>query len=330
MNVLITGATGFIGSHLVKALVDEGHHCRCLVRKTSNINYLINLNSVELFYGDITNRDSLKAIGEGIDIVYHLAAAGHVSAISNKAYQQFRKINVEGTRNVIEACLNYSIKKFVHFSSTAAMGLIKRSIVDENTPCQPKTPYQKSKRDSELIALDYWKRFNFPVVVLRPCMVYGPSGKGEFLKICKLIKKGWFPKIGRGKNLTPIVYVEDVVQAAISVGKISKCGEVYLIASENSYELDYIRNLILKKLEVNKPYPYIPISFAKLGALGIEVFARIFNFVPIVTYKNIDSTVTDRVFSILKAREQLEYRPKFGLEQGIGKTIKWLKENGLI
>ncbi len=329
MNILVTGATGFIGSHLVKALLQEGHYCRCLVRATSQVDELESLG-VELFYGDLTKPDSLQNITKEIDIVYHLAAMGHVSAISDEAYQRFRKINVQGTENLAKECIKNSIHKFIHFSSTAAMGLIKKPIVDERTPCKPSTPYQKSKFDSEQVILSCWKRLNLPGMILRPCMVYGPGGKGEFYKICSLIKKGIFPKVGRGKNLTPIVHVKDVVQASILAGERGVPGEVYLIASDKSFELDYIRNLIVNFLEIKKPYLYIPTPMAKIGARGIELLAKTFNFTPIVTYRNIDSTVTDRVFSINKVRDQLSYLATVDIDKGIGETIQWYRENGYL
>lgn len=329
MNILVTGATGFIGSHLVKALLQEGHYCRCLVRATSKVDELESLG-VELFYGDLTKPGSLQDIAKGIDIVYHLAAMGHVSAISEAAYQRFFDVNVNGTKNLAEECCNDKVDKFIHFSSTAAMGLIKKPLVDETVPCQPSTPYQRSKYESEKIVERYWKERGLPVVILRPCMVYGPGGEGEFLKICRLIKKGVFPKVGRGKNLTPMVHVEDVVQAAILARERGIPGETYLIASNGSFKLNLIRNLIVEKLEIKRINTYIPTCMAKIGARGIELLAKTFNFTPIVTYKNIDSTVTDRVFSINKVRDQLGYFATVDIDRGIGETIQWYRDNGYL
>ena len=105
------------------------------------------------------------------------------------------------------------------------MGLIKKPLVDETVACQPSTPYQMSKYESEKVVTEYSEQRQLPGVILRPCMIYGAGEAGEFLKICRLIKKGIFPKIGKGKNLTPIVHVSDVVQAAILSGEKGKPGE---------------------------------------------------------------------------------------------------------
>ena len=123
-----------------------------------------------------------------IDTVYHLAAAGHVAAVSKQAERSFFDLNVQGTKNLIKACGRNDVRRFFHFSSTAAMGLIKRPIIDETVECNPQTPYQKSKYQSELIAFETGKEQGIEVIVFRPCMVYGPGGKGEFLMFCRLIK----------------------------------------------------------------------------------------------------------------------------------------------
>lgn len=326
MNVLVTGGTGFVGRHLVRALIEKGALVRMLVRKTSNIEGFKELG-IELVHGDTTERDSLYGITRDINVVYHLAAMGHVSAISKAAYQRFFDVNVNGTNNLAEECCNSRVDKFIHFSSTAAMGLIKKPLVDETMPCQPSTPYQKSKYESEKTILTYWKEKGLPAVILRPCMIYGAGGTGEFTKICRLIKKGLFPKVGQGKNLTPMVYVDDVVQAAILAGERGLPGETYLIASDNSFELDRIRDLILKEFGIKRIYPYVPTTLSKLGAWGIESLAKTFGFTPIVTYQNIDSTITNRVFSVAKAERELDYAPRVSLEHGIKETISWYRQN---
>lgn len=324
MKTLVTGGTGFVGRHLVRALIEKDTHIRLLVRKTSNIEEFKNIG-VELVHGDITERDSLHGIAKGINIVYHLAASGHVSAISQVAYQRFFDVNVKGTNNLAEECGNSEVDRFIHFSSTAALGLIKKPLVDETMLCQPSTPYQRSKYEGEKAVEKYWRERGLPTVILRPCMIYGEGGKGEFLKICRLIQKKIFPKIGKGKNLMPIVHVKDVVQAALLAEHKGKPGETYLIASNKSYELNEIRKLITKYLGINGPYFYIPYKLAKFGAYWLEIMAKLIKFTPIVTSKNIESTVTDRVFSISKAVEELGYIPKVELECGIKETLAWFK-----
>ena len=132
LKILITGGTGFVGSYLVKELVSRGNFCRLLTRRKSHAEGLFKKNKVELWQGDITCPDTLKGIAKDMDYVYHLAAVGHVSAISEEAYKNFIRVNLHGTKNLITECAGSNIKKFVHFSSTAAMGLIKNRLTSES------------------------------------------------------------------------------------------------------------------------------------------------------------------------------------------------------
>ena len=325
MKALITGATGFVGRYLVRQLLDSGVSCRLLVRPTSETICFEDMDNIEFCEGDITKPDSLNAIAEDIDYVYHLAAEGHVSAISDEAFKKFIEVNVDGTRNLITACANCNVKKFVHFSSTAAMGLIKKELVDESDVPNPVTPYQKSKLQSEETSIETGRKVNVPVVVVRPCMIYGTGGKGEFFKMCSLMKKGFFPKVGFGKNLTPLVHVKDVVQGAVKAAEKGVAGEIYLLTSENSIDLNQMRDLVTKAWGVKVIYPYVPVSVMLFAAGCFEMLAKITGKAPMATRRNIASTVFDREFSISKAKQQLGYLPKISFEDGICETVNWFK-----
>lgn len=330
MNILISGATGFIGRHLLKKLLYEGHTCRCLVRHTDNSDPIFYGDNVELFLGNVTDIKSLNNVGKDIDVAYHLASAGLVASISGKDYETAFDINVKGTKNFAEACALNGVKRFIHFSSTAAIGLIRRSTIDESTPCHPKSPYQRSKHESEIVALEIGRKFGIEIIVLRPCMVYGPGGKREFLKFCRLINMGIFPRIGLGKNLTPIVHVRDVVQAAVKALHKGRDGEIYLIASLRSYPMGELFQHICEGLGVKRIYFYIPLWFAVSIAFFLEQVSGIAGKEPIVSRTNIISTATGRVFVISKAKTELCYNPKIDIGQGIWETTDWFKDSNLL
>jgi len=324
MNILITGGTGFVGGYLVRALGGQGDRCRCLVRPTSDRSKLEGLPGVEFVEGDITRPDTLDGIAEGCQVVYHLSAEGHVSAISEEAFQRFVKVNVDGTRNLLDECAKRGVERFVHFSSTAAMGLVHEPIVDEACEPQPATPYQKSKVESERAALAYHADGRAPVLVLRPCMIYGVGGYGEFAKWVRLMRKGMFPRVGLGKNLTPLVHVLDVVQAALLAGEKGHPGETYLVTGPRAYPLAELRKHILAACGVRRPYWYVPKWFMYASAWLLERVATVTGKAPVVTTRNIANTVYDRVFSIEKARAQLGYEPNITIENAIPETVKWL------
>ena len=327
MKILITGATGFIGSHLVKALVSEGYHCRCLVRKTSNISELKKLNNIEFVYGDITEKDSLKGIAKGVDIVCHLAALMGHDPPSSKAFEKFRNINAEGTKNILSECVKTkTIKKVIHFSSTAAMGLVPQNPITESMGCRPYTPYQVSKFESEKIAKYFFEKYNLPIVIVRPSMIYGPGFKGDFLTIARVVKTGIFPKIGRGKNLSPALYIDDAVEAVRLLINKGRAGEIYLISSERSYELQEIVGIMETYLGMRLLLIPVPIWLAKMGGYSLEKMSKLIGIRPIVTYRNICSVVTDRVFDISKAKNELGFKQRVPLEAGLEKTLDWFVE----
>lgn len=330
MNILITGASGFIGRYLLKALLVEGHHCRCLVRASRKLDVVFEHENIELFQGDITKPETLENIGTGIEAVYHLAAAGHVAAVSAEAEKSFFELNVDGTVNLIKACAKGDVKRFFHFSSTAAIGLPRVTVIDETVECRPQTPYQKSKYQSEIAAFETGKENGIDVAVLRPCMVYGPGGEGEFLKFCRLIKKGVFPRIGLGKNLTPIVHVEDVVQAAVKALDNAVPGEVYFIASETSPKLSEIHRLICQAMHIKRFYFYVPLLLAYIAGYFFEKVSLINGKPPLVSRRNIISTSVDRTFDILKAKSRFGYNPSMDIENQIPTTVKWFQKTGRI
>lgn len=327
MEVLVTGASGFIGGYLIKELLKEGHKVDCLVRSIVKGEKLQKENNICFIIGDITKPESLQCLEDKYDVIFHLAAMGHVSAASEEAYREFVNINVNGTKNLIHHFReSHKLKKFIHFSSTAAMGPIGEPFLDEKSILNPITPYQKSKYESEKTSLKEYAEYGFPTVIIRPCMVYGREGYGEFYKFCRLMKKGFFPKVGKGKNLTPLVHVKDVVQAALLAMDKSKCGEVYIIASEQSIPMDKLRNLIVTNLNVKTPYIYIPAWIGLSGAKALETLCNIIKKEPIVTYRNMKSTITDRTFLIDKAKKELNYMPHITFEEGIRETIMWYQE----
>lgn len=331
MRILVTGGTGFVGMHLIPRLLKKNFEVVCLVRSKEKADILKKAYPVETVIGDTTDSSSLKNISDNIDYVIHLAAMGHVSAVTEEAFRAFVNVNEKGTENLINEFLTSTqLKKFIHFSSTAAMGPIGTPILDETSIPNPKTPYQKSKYRSEQIVTNSFKNKRFPGVIIRPCMIYGPGGYGEFHKFCRLMKRGIFPKVGLGKNLTPLVFVEDVVSAAVLALDNGRNGETYIIASETSIPMDKMRKYIMKSIGKSAPYIYIPGFAALAGAAFIEKVSALLGKEPIVTYRNIKSTIVDRTFNIDKSKRELGYLPECQFKDGIKKTIDWYKSQNRI
>ncbi len=330
VDALVTGATGFIGRHLVRELLARRQTVRCLVRKSSDVNVLPR-ESVQLHTGDVVEPHTLEGAADGVAVVYHLAALGHVGAVTDEAYRRFVEVNVTGTRHLIEECLRASIRKFLHASSTAAMGLIPSRTVDESTEPRPVTPYQRSKLQGEREVLRYWQQRQFPAVIARPSMVYGPEGEGsEFLRVARLVRRRRFPIFGRGRKLTPGVYVSDLVAGLILAAEKGRAGEVYILTGRESFEFDRMLDLIARSLGVRRPGPHLPMWFGFAAGWCFEMLSKLTRATPAMTRQNLRSLTADRVFSIDKARRELGYEPLVPLAEGVERTVTWAQEHGLL
>ena len=208
MKALVTGATGFIGSHLVEALLDKNVEVRCLVRPNSNRRWLED-REVEYCVGDCRDYDSLPAAVSGVDCVFHLAGV-----VRARKYQDYFLSNSTGTRNLLQACLqkNPGLDRFVLVSSQAAAGPSPDGQpLKESDAARPISAYGWSKLMAEKEVLE--KKNDLPVVVVRPSPVYGPRDR-DFHSLFKMIKLGLRPVIGREERYIHLTYVQDVVEGA--------------------------------------------------------------------------------------------------------------------
>ncbi len=328
MKYLITGATGFIGPHLVRKLVSDGHTCRCLVRTDSNTEPLKTWG-VELVEGDITRTESLKGIADGIERVLHMATLGHMANFT-VSESMFDAINVQGTRNIMAEALRADVPRVVHCSTVAAMGICTEIPATEKSSCNPHHPYGRSKLQAEQNVLSTIKDKNLPAVIIRFSMVYGPGDSRDILKLTRMAKKGLFPKVGNRPKLTPLIHVDDAIQGLLQAAENGGIGEIYLITHRDSLPFDEIRKILQRALGVTRLPLYVPewaaLSIASLTEKIFPVLGR----VPPVSRKNIESTLADRVFSIEKARREIGFDPQVDPAEGLKETVEWYKEQGWV
>lgn len=323
MRYLVTGATGFIGPYLVERLVSEGHLCRCLVRPGSNIQRLENLG-VEIVRGDITFPQSLQGISENVDGLLHLATLGHMSNF-RVTESMFHAVNVQGTINVMQEALRAGVRRVVHCSTVAAMGICSEVPATEKSACNPHHPYGRSKLQAEREVLRMVEDHALPAVIVRFSMVYGPGDWRDILRLTRLAKKGLSPKIGNRPKLTPLIHVDDAVQGLLLAAVKGRVGETYLITNPQSEPFDKIRKILQDALGVRCMPIYVPEWAALTMAFLIEMVFTLFKKAPTVTRKNIESTLTDRVFSIEKAHTDLGFAPRVDPEKGLRETVSWYK-----
>ncbi len=312
MKILVTGASGFIGKYLVKELVKQ-HKVDCLVRKTSNVD---GLEKCKLVYGDVTDLASLKNVVKNYDVIFHLVGIGGLSAVSDKEYKKFMRVNSEGTKNLLEACKGKKIGKIIVFSSTAAMGVFN-GVKNEESKCDPESVYQKSKYEQERVA----KGYNLPVIILRPSMVCGYGDKSELMTICKFIKRGFVPIFGSGRNNIPLVHVKDVVNASLVIMEKGEVGKTYIVTNKNGVSLEILIKKLSKIMNKKVMIVKIPKFIAKFFAFFIEYFFKVIGKHPFVTAKRIDSISSNRNFDI-SALEKLGYKQKISLDECLRDCVR--------
>ena len=326
MKYLITGATGFIGPHLIKKLVAEGRFCRCLVRNSSKTEPLKKLGA-ELVEGDITRADTLLGIAGGMDRVIHMATLGHMSNYTTTE-SMFETVNVQGTKNVMQEALRGGVERVVHCSSTAAMGICSDIPADETSKCYPLHPYGRSKRRAEKAILAMVAGQRLPAVMVRFSLVYGPGEPRDVLKLARLAKKGLFLKIGNRPKLTPLIYMDDAINGLLLAAEKGRAGEIYLITNREPLPFDEIFKILQEALGVSGIPLYVPEWVALFGAAVLEKVFSLIKKNPPVARSNIKSTLADRVFSIEKASADLGFDPRMDPKIGLAKTAIWYKENG--
>lgn len=321
-RVLVTGATGFVGGHVAESLHEDGVALRLLVRPSSERTRLpANIQralargdgDVELFEGDLTEAGSLDGICDGVDGLIHCACA--VKGTFDESQQSreiFLRVNVDGTLNLARQAASAGVR-MVHVSSTAAMGPVTDTQVDEATECVPKAPYQISKRQAELALLELHEDQQLDVVILRPCLVLGPGKDGgEPLKLFNLARFGVFPKIGGRMHQTkPLVDVRDVVQACEAALTRGGAGEIYLIHSDGGHTLEEILEVTRRLVGSRRSGIPIPVMPVRVASHGFEAMASLLpSFNPPITPGRLDLLLADRQISVAKARRELGFEPQ--------------------
>lgn len=320
MTILVTGATGFIGSHLVNELLKKKEKVRILVRKVNRAEKL-KQQSIEIYSGSLEDINSLTKATKDVKIVYHLAA---MLGSPDVTYKQLYNTNVIGTENLIKACVKNNVKRFVYISSVAAMGPTK-NMADETTKCNPKTDYDKSKYFAELAV----KKSNLDWTIIRPTMVYGPGEIKNKAMMFRLIQRGIFFIIGNGKNLMSLVYVGNLVKGIVLAGKSKNAvKQTYILSDKKNYTMNEFVKTIARQENVKTPI-HLPIWIAYIGAFFSMIF-RIFGLPQILSKDRIKNMTMNHSFNISKAINELKYDPKIGLEEGVKRTVQWYKEKDIL
>jgi nucleoside-diphosphate-sugar epimerase len=324
-RVLVTGATGFTGSHLARRLVGEGREVLATVRPTSSYERLQRLG-VECRVVDLGDPGSVRDCFADVSEVYHIAAAFRTEHADRA---EFHRTNVTGTRNLLEAAREFGVRRFVHCSTVGVHGEIEDPPADESYRFMPGDYYQQTKLEGELAAREYGEQ-GLAVSVVRPAGIYGP-GDRRFLKLFKAIAARRFVMIGSGRTLYHMTYVDDLVDGILLAGQRAEAvGEAFIIAGEGFTTLQGLVGLIADVLGVPRPHLKLPYTPVYAASVVCDRLWRAAGANPPLYPRRVEFFAKDRAFDISKAKRLLGYGPKVGLEEGLATTASWYRENHLV
>lgn len=325
-KILVTGGTGYTGSHLVRRLVRDGYDVRTFVRNPDKFPPLRDLG-VEIVTGDLRNREDVNRAMEGVDVVYHIAA---LFRAENVTREDMFDINAGGAQNMLEAAEGQGVKRFVHCSTIGVHGDVKHPPATEESPYNPGDYYQESKLEGELIAQRFMKAGNIPISIYRPAGIYGPE-EMRFLKLIKSIRNRTFIMIGSGEILYHMVYIDDLVDGIILCGTRDEAvGEIFILAGEDNLTLNELVKLIAELQGVGAPKLKVPFAPVYAAGYAAEVIFKPLGIQPPIYRRRVDFFRKTRSFDISKAKAILGYKPDVSLRQGMANTIAWYEQQGLL
>jgi nucleoside-diphosphate-sugar epimerase len=324
VRVLVTGGTGFIGSHLVEALLAQGHEVRCLVRDTRRPGWISGLPSVTIAQGSMDEPRSLLESVRGVDQVYHLAGLTRA-----RAAREFSRINGEGTQHLVDACLETpgGPRRLVHLSSLAAVGPtpMATACTEDVTP-HPVSPYGSSKLQGEAAVLDVRDRLH--VTVLRPPVVYGPRDRGV-LEIARWVARGLLPMPAGPSRTLSLCYVQDLVTALLTAGEAEvPSGEIFHVAGEGAFTWEEVGDALGDALGVHPTPLRIPVPILLALATGADAWARVTGRAGYFSRGKVREAAGHWLCDTDKARRQLGVALAVGLSEGAAATVKWYRAAG--
>lgn len=324
-RVLVTGGTGFLGSHVARVLHDAGRPVRVLARPTSDLWRLEGL-AIEIVRGDVLEPETLGPALAGIRTVYHLAGLLGGAPVPDSAYHD---LNVAGTRNVLTASRDAGVARLLHVSSPGVLGPISNPPADETWPHAPSNIYELTKSEGEKAALEFAETESPSVIVVRPEFVYGP-GDTHVLGLFRAIQKGRFFYIGSGNSQKQPTFVDDAVRGMVLCEAAGENGRVYHVAGPAPVTVRELASEIAQALNVSPPWLHVPRPVVTLAAIGLEMVGKVLRFRPPLNRGAVDFFSQTRMFSTERAQAELGYRAQLELPDGVRRTVDWYRERGLI
>jgi nucleoside-diphosphate-sugar epimerase len=327
MTILVTGATGFLGSALVTELVTQKQSVRVLARDEQKAREQFG-EEITIIRGEITDVEQVERAVDGATIIYHLVGRLYHPSVPAELYHH---THVEGTRILLNACKGQKqLQRIVHCSTTGVHGVTGKAPAAEDAPFAPTNPYEATKLQGELLALKAYQEDSLPVSVARPGLVYGP-GDLHLLGFFSSIKKGLFRVIDGGKALLHPIYIDDMTAAFLLCAERPEAvGHSYNIAGERPVTIRELATAIAHSLHKELPRGSIPLWFANLASDMFSIVPGMKGENAPLTRSRVQFLTHSRVYDIGKAKTELGFAPRVELEEGMKNTAEWYHKHGYL
>ncbi len=314
-KVLVTGAGGFIGSHLAADQRARGNHVVALDLHLDRVQHLAEPGRFELVQGDVADGRIQERALEGVDVVHHLAAA-HLGASVTDA--EFERVNVGAVRSLAGAAIDAGVPRFVHCSSVGVFGRIDNPPADEDSPCHPDIAYERSKLAGEQVVIEAVTT-GFPAVIIRPVWVYGP-GDARTEKLFQAIRKGRFLVAGAGRESRHCVYIRDMVDAfELAAHAEAAVGRVIIVGDDEAVTVRALVDEFARVTGAARPRS-VPFAMLSLVATLAEAAFKPWGKEPPISRRTLKFFTGNTAFDITRARHLLGFQPTYDVTSGLAET----------
>jgi nucleoside-diphosphate-sugar epimerase len=325
VRALVTGATGFTGGHLARALVARGETVSALVRSGGGAASALERSGITVVPGDLRDTAALAAATRGVDIVYHVAAMYRQAGLPDATY---RAVNATAVRDIVEAAARGGATRVVHCSTVGVHGDVERPPASEDAPLKPGDIYQQTKLEGEELAREAGVRKGIEVTVARPSGIYGP-GDRRLLKLFRPIARGRWMTLGSGEIYYHLTFIDDLVEGLLLCGTHpAAANRTYILAGGEVTTLNALVALVAEGAGVPPPTRHLPVwPFWTAGAI-CEAICAPFAIEPPLYRRRVDFFTKSRAFDITRARTEIGFAPRVGLREGIRRALDWYRSEG--